>query len=75
MKFRVIAPIRLLSAHLSGNTSFGAGSSAVADAYPKLVAHNQTQDVDIKLSHRLSERQVRAVLASGVISLLADTQR
>jgi aconitate hydratase len=40
-----------------------------------LIAHNQTQDADIKLCHRLSQRQVKAVLAGGVIPLLADAQR
>jgi aconitate hydratase len=44
------------------------------DAGSPLVAHNQTQDVDIKLCHRLSPRQVEAVLAGGVIPLLADAQ-
>lgn len=33
---------------------------------------NQTQDVDIALRHRLSQRQVKAVLAGGVIPLLAE---
>jgi aconitate hydratase len=37
-----------------------------------LVAHNQTQDVDVALCHRLSQRQVKAVLAGGVIPLLAE---
>jgi aconitate hydratase len=45
------------------------------DAGSPLIAHNQTQDVDIKLCHRLSPRQVEAVLAGGVIPLLADTGR
>jgi aconitate hydratase len=38
---------------------------------PTLLAHNQTQDVDVALRHRLSKRQVEAVLAGGVIPLLA----
>jgi aconitate hydratase len=46
---------------------------ALDDGSP-LIAHNQTQDVDIKLCHRLSPRQVEAVLAGGVIPLLADAQ-
>lgn len=37
-----------------------------------LIAHNQTQDADIALCHRLSQRQVKAVLAGGVIPLLAE---
>jgi aconitate hydratase len=37
-----------------------------------LVAHNQTQNVDFALCHRLSQRQVKAVLAGGVIPLLAE---
>jgi aconitase A len=37
-----------------------------------LTAHNQTQDVDVALCHRLSQRQVKAVLAGGVIPLLAE---
>jgi aconitate hydratase len=37
-----------------------------------LSAHNQTQNVDIALCHRLSQRQVKAVLAGGVIPLLAE---
>jgi hypothetical protein len=37
-----------------------------------LSAHNQTQDVDIALCHRLSPRQVKAVLAGGVIPMLAE---
>jgi len=37
-----------------------------------LIAHNQSQDVDIALRHRLSARQVKAVLAGGVIPLLAE---
>ena len=36
-----------------------------------LAAHNQTQNVDVVLCHRLSERQVKAVLAGGVIPLVA----
>jgi aconitate hydratase len=47
---------------------------ALDDGSP-LIAHNQTQDVDIKLCHRLSPRQVEAVLAGGVIPLLADAER
>ncbi|HZQ32485.1 MAG TPA: aconitate hydratase [Mycobacterium sp.] len=38
----------------------------------ELTLHNKTQDVDIKLCHRLSPRQVKAVLAGGVIPLLAE---
>jgi aconitate hydratase len=38
----------------------------------RLIAHNQTQDVDVALCHRLSQRQVKAVLAGGVIPLLAE---
>ena len=37
-----------------------------------LTAHNQTQGVDIALCHRLSPRQVKAVLAGGVIPMLAE---
>ncbi len=37
-----------------------------------LIARNQTQDADIALCHRLSQRQVKAVLAGGVIPLLAE---
>jgi aconitate hydratase len=37
-----------------------------------LDVRNQTQDVDIAVCHRLSGRQVDAVLAGGVIPLLAD---
>jgi aconitate hydratase len=37
-----------------------------------LVAHNRTQSADITLSHRLSQRQIAAVLAGGVIPLLAE---
>jgi aconitate hydratase len=43
--------------------ALGAGST--------LVAHNQTQDVDITVRHRLSQRQIEAVLAGGVIPMLA----
>lgn len=43
--------------------ALGAGST--------LIAHNKTQDVDITLRHRLSQRQIDAVLAGGVIPLLA----
>lgn len=39
---------------------------------PSLMAHIQSQDVDIALRHRLSQRQVKAVLAGGVIPLLAE---
>lgn len=44
---------------------------ALSDGSP-LVAHNQTQDLDIALCHRLSRRQIKAVLAGGVIPLLAE---
>jgi aconitate hydratase len=37
-----------------------------------LTVHNQTQDVDITVCHRLSQRQVKSVLAGGVIPLLAE---
>jgi aconitate hydratase len=37
-----------------------------------LVAHDQTRRCDVALSHRLSQRQVMAVLAGGVIPLLAE---
>jgi aconitate hydratase len=38
-----------------------------------LTARNQTKGIEITLRHRLSERQVRAVLAGGVIPMLANS--
>ncbi|GAS91530.1 aconitate hydratase [Mycolicibacterium brisbanense] len=37
-----------------------------------LTAHDQTRRIDVALTHRLSKRQVMAVLAGGVIPLLAE---
>ncbi|WP_458316473.1 aconitate hydratase [Mycolicibacterium brisbanense] len=37
-----------------------------------LRAHDQTRRIDVALTHRLSKRQVMAVLAGGVIPLLAE---
>ena len=41
-------------------------------AVSPLVAHDQPQEVDIALCHRLSQRQVDAVHACGAIPLLAE---
>jgi aconitate hydratase len=39
-----------------------------------LKAVNKTQDIEIALCHRLSARQVKAVLAGGVIPMLAESE-
>jgi aconitate hydratase len=40
---------------------------AIASGVP-IVAQNQTKKSEVRLIHRLSERQVRAVLAGGLIN-------